>query len=51
VEAKLTRGVTASRWTFVIGLDGKILHKNTNVNAAKDSEAVLQIARAAAGEK
>ncbi len=43
VEKSLTRGVTASRWTFVIGLDGKVIHKNTSVDAAGDSEAVLKV--------
>lgn len=37
----LTRGVTASRWTFIIGKDGKVLQKNTKVKAPKDSAAVL----------
>ena len=32
----LERGVTASRWTFIIGKDGKVMHKNTQVNAAQD---------------
>ena len=39
----LVRGVTAKRWTFVIGKDGKIAHKNTKVNAAKDSKSILQV--------
>ncbi len=39
----LTRGVTASRWTFIIDLDGKLVHKNTAVNAAQDSKNVMQI--------
>ena len=40
---ELTRGVTAQRWTFVIDKDGKIVHKNTKVNAAKDSQAILSL--------
>ncbi len=40
---KLTRTYSASRWTFVIGLDGTIKHVNTKVNAAKDSAAVLEL--------
>jgi len=36
----LTRAVTASRWTFIIGMDGKILYKNTKVNPAEDSKQV-----------
>lgn len=41
VDKVLTRGVTASRWTFVIGLDGKVIHKNTSVDPAADSGSVL----------
>jgi thioredoxin-dependent peroxiredoxin len=46
IEGKLetlTRGVSAARWTFVIGKDGKIAHKNTKVNAAKDSKIVMAV--------
>jgi peroxiredoxin Q/BCP len=39
----LTRGVSAARWTFVIGKDGKIAHKKTKVNAAKDSASILAV--------
>jgi peroxiredoxin Q/BCP len=39
----LKRGVTASRWTFVIGKDGKVLYKNTAVNAGKDSKQILEL--------
>jgi len=39
---ELKRGVTAARWTFVIGKDGKIALKNTEVKAANDSKAVLK---------
>ena len=35
------RGVTAKRWTFVIGKDGKIIYMNDKVNAAEDSKAIL----------
>lgn len=42
-EFDLTRGVTASRWTFLIGLNGNILYKNTKVNAANDSKAILDV--------
>ena len=31
------RPVTTARWTFVIGLDGKIAYKNTKVDPVKDS--------------
>lgn len=43
VEHTLKRGVTASRWTFVIGLDGKLVYKNTSVEAAEDSKKVLEV--------
>jgi peroxiredoxin Q/BCP len=36
----LKRGVTAARWTFVIGKDGKIVYKNTKVNPVEDSKQV-----------
>ena len=39
----LTRGCTITRWTFVIGMDGKILMKNTKVNAAEDSKKILEV--------
>lgn len=38
----LTREVTAARWTFIIGLDGKILYKNTKVDPAADSKQVAE---------
>lgn len=41
-DAEFTRGVTAARWTFIVGKDGKIAYKNTKVNAAEDSKAVLE---------
>jgi peroxiredoxin Q/BCP len=46
VDGKLetfVRGVTASRWTFVIGTDGKILNRLTKVKAAGDSKRILQL--------
>jgi thioredoxin-dependent peroxiredoxin len=43
VEKSLTRGVTAARWTYVIGLDGKILHKDTSVDAGADSRNILKV--------
>jgi len=44
-EVTLRRGVTAARWTFIIGKDGTILYVNTSVNAAEDSGQVLKIVR------
>jgi peroxiredoxin Q/BCP len=37
------RGVTAMRWTFVIDKDGKVVHKDDKVNAAKDAENILKV--------
>jgi peroxiredoxin Q/BCP len=41
-DVVLTRGVTAMRWTFVIGKDGKIIYKKTKVNPAEDSKQILE---------
>lgn len=41
----LVRGVSASRWTFIIDKKGKIVYKNEQVDAAKDAEAVLAFLR------
>jgi len=40
---ELTRGVTASRWTFVIDKSGKIAHKDTSVKAAEDSGKIMKL--------
>lgn len=40
---ELKRDVTPARWTFVIGKDGKILLRNTEVKAAEDSKAILDL--------
>jgi len=42
-EETLTRGVTASRWTFVIDQLGNVVLKNTEVKAAEDSKSVLEL--------
>ncbi len=42
-DVTLVRGVTTSRWTFVIGKDGKIVYVNTKVNPEKDSENVMEV--------
>lgn len=39
---KLNRGVTSSRWTFIIGKNKKALFKNTKVNAADDSNSAIE---------
>ncbi|WP_077023595.1 peroxiredoxin [Fuerstiella marisgermanici] len=44
-QKKLVRGVTARRWTFVIGLDGTIMNRNTDVQAATDGKSVLKLVR------
>jgi peroxiredoxin Q/BCP len=36
----LKREVTAARWTFIIGKDGKIIYKNMKVDPALDSQQV-----------
>jgi peroxiredoxin Q/BCP len=41
-EVTLTRGVTTSRWTFVIDKKGNIAHADTQVNAEKDSGLVIE---------
>ena len=42
-EVTLTRGVTAARWTFVIGPDNEIIHVDRRVDAANDSSAVMKV--------
>ena len=37
------RDVTLGRWTFVIGLDGKIAYKNPKANPKMDSQTVLDV--------
>jgi thioredoxin-dependent peroxiredoxin len=39
---ELTRDVTAARWTFIIGRDGRILYRDTQVDAEGDGEAVIR---------
>jgi len=41
-EITVTTGVRINRWTFVIGKDGKIIYKDTKVNAAGDSKKILE---------
>lgn len=45
VNEEFKRSITAKRWTFVIGPDGKVAAKNTEVAAADDSKAVLALVR------
>lgn len=37
----LTRNLTTSRWTFIIGKDGTVIYKNQDVDAGEDPSAVL----------
>jgi peroxiredoxin Q/BCP len=39
---ELTRGVTASRWTFVVDVNGKLIYRDKEVSAATDPEKVLK---------
>lgn len=39
---QLSRGVTTSRWTFVIDVNGKLIYRDKNVSAATDPETVLE---------
>lgn len=43
IKYQLSRGVTTSRWTFVIDKKGKLVYKSTQVNAAEDSKAVIDV--------
>lgn len=38
----LTRGVTTSRWTFIIDKNGNIVYKNTEVDVSKDTQQILE---------
>lgn len=42
-EFTLDRGVTASRWTFVIDKGGTIAYKNTSVNPSADRDEVMTV--------
>jgi thioredoxin-dependent peroxiredoxin len=44
-ETELTRDVTAARWTFIIGRDGRIAYRDTQVDPAGDGDAVLAALR------
>jgi peroxiredoxin Q/BCP len=44
-EVELVRQITSKRWTFVIDRAGKIAYKNDMVDAAKDSQTVLEVVR------
>lgn len=46
---ELKRAVTTARWTFVIGRDGTIIHKDTAVKAGADVRNVLEALKKAKG--
>jgi len=46
-EVTLKRPYTFARWTFVIDKSGKVVHKDTSVNASADSSSVAEFLRAA----
>ncbi len=41
-EITLERSYTVSRWTYIIDKNGKIVYKDTEVEAAEDSEKVIE---------
>ena len=45
VERSLRRGITASRWTFLIDAEGRVVHKNTTVDAEQDCKNILETVR------
>ena len=44
-EEVLVRGVTTKRWTYVVGKDGKVAYKNEMVNAAEDSQKIIEVVK------
>ncbi len=44
-DKTLDRMVTASRWTFVIDPQGKVVYKDAEVNPAEDSQKVIDFVR------
>jgi len=46
-QVSLTRGVTASRWTFIVDKDGKVVYKNEVKAPAEDSKAVQKFLKKA----
>ncbi|QEG02551.1 Putative peroxiredoxin [Stieleria maiorica] len=45
IETELLRTATAKRWTFVIGLDGKIAYKDSAVNAKQDPTKIADVVK------
>jgi len=50
-EEMLSRKLSTKRWTFIIGLDGKLVSKNTSVVAADDSRAAIDAVSALKTQK
>jgi peroxiredoxin Q/BCP len=48
---EITRNVTAARWTFVIGKDGKIAYKNAKVVAAEGAKEITEFIEKAEMDK
>lgn len=42
-DITLQRGITTSRWTFIIDKAGKVAYKNTEVNAEEDSKQTIEV--------
>jgi peroxiredoxin Q/BCP len=40
---QFSREWTAARWTFVIGLDGRIAHRDTSVSPKSDGKTIAEI--------
>jgi thioredoxin-dependent peroxiredoxin len=40
-QFEMERDITTSRWTYIIDKNGKVVYKNEQVNASKDSQEVL----------
>lgn len=47
-EVTLERPMTLARWTFIVDSSGKVVYKNTDVNAAEDSKTVIDFLKSRA---
>jgi peroxiredoxin Q/BCP len=47
---EIQRSVTAARWTFVVGKDGKIAYKNSKVTPADDAKKITEFITKAEGK-
>ena len=45
-EVTLERPFTFARWTFIVDPSGRVVYKNTGVNAAEDTETVMEFLKA-----